>query len=938
MRARLLFLIFSRLPALTGCYLLRFQDAENLLQPAFCDWFLWLWYNLPLWVKASPLINLFTIIISLTWWAFLLIRYEGEKAKAPMMFTLAKDTILSIIISGILAWALPTLGHPLLTSFHTQFGQQGWIFLAGLAALIFIYYLSYALNSHGWTRFREAILVLAYAVSFIFLTYAIPTSPLFFVLSHLIIETYDICLRTFYTNSGMPNHDDIPDAFGRQMVVDDCINRLKISNELNEPCNIALTGKWGSGKTFTMREVFQRLKNGRPADKTTNQPAEEPTPVLYITPWHLHSITDIQNAIIEGIYHTIRPRSCFSFPSLFKLLRHLTQIAGEPHLSHCYDALTELIKTPGSPDTTSAQLSLNAAIRQPIVIFLDDHERIQPKVLKQIFPLIDGLSPVTKLHFFVAINTETLDHALQHRSETSGYFHKVFMEYIELPQILDLYYNDFVHKYLKAHCLDEDICQLVMSLTEETFSNKLTLISFYICTLIFLCKQPLAALVRSPEDHGMCKMILCIYHFCNCIKEEYPDFYYELQALSPSNRPSHIEQKIKDNSSYSQGNGRNITAICPAYEPLRFLLEKACIQNGESVYLGWKEIDFSYALDGKAYSFPYPTIKRLLNAFTQSQSDGKPVHFNMKPASVENRLVKIFWGTVINWIWEDKIPNSGKKILGNNDDEICKVLKNSKEQIRENLGLFTRSLVKYVLEPSSSNEEFKPGNHTNVVTEIIRFLSSQEVVYVLTHIDSENDFHKPISSALIEELKNRLKTVLSASAPLSSREELEELSQNFAHIPDVHMPRGLGEIEVDASNPKHVLMALAISWYRARRSTYYYLMEPEKGQKRYLDNLFYQALRDGFRNMETNTGASSLQRDVANLILQYPEYKEFFKSCMEFPRERSDEIPEDKQKLLDELKAMLALVMPETEKYPMTQVQTDATDRQINTDRKGLKT
>lgn len=929
MRARLLFLIFSLLPALTGCYLLRFQDAENLLQPGFCDFFPWLWYNFPLWVKDSPLINLFTIIVSLTWWAFLLIRYEGKKAKTPMMFTLAKDTIIAVILSGILAWALPTLGHPLLTTFHTQFGQQGWIFLAGLAALILIYYLVYVLsqqnNSLGWTRFWKAILVLAYAVSFISLTYASPSSPLFFVLAYLLIETYVICLRTFHTSSEMPKQNDLPDAFGRQSVVDDCINRLRRSNELKEPCNIALTGKWGSGKTFTMREVFQRLKNGRPADKTSNQPAEEPTPVLYINPWHLHSITDIQNTIIEGIYHTIRPRSCFSFPPLFKLLRHLTQIAGEPHLSHCYDALTELIKTPGSLDTTSAQLTLNAAIQQPIVIFLDDLERVQPEVLKQIFPLLDCLSAVTKLHFFVAINTETLDHALQHRSETSGYFHKVFMEHIELPQILDLYYNDFVHKYLKAHCQDEDICQLVMSLTEENISNKLTHISFYhpktprtlihsICTLISLCKQPLAALVRSPEDHGMCKMILCIYHFCNCIKEEYPDFYYELQAHPSSKTPKFIEKTIKDNSSYSQGDKRNISETCPAYEPLRFLLEKACIQNGESVYLGWQETDFSYALDGKAYSFPYPTIKRLLNAFTQSQSDGKPVHFNMKPASVENSLVKIFWKTVINWILEDKIPESGKVILSNDDDSICKVLNNSKEQIRGNSGLFVKALVKYVLERGSSNERFKPRDHNKVVTTIITFLPARDVVYVLEHIDSENDSHASLLSALTGELNDRLEKELDTFTPLSDTlNEFEALSQAFAHIPETHMPQVLADIEVKANNPKHILTALAVSWDRARRSTYYYLMEPEKGQKRYLDNLFYQALRDAFPNKGTNTGTSSLQRDVTNLILQCPDYKEFFKSCMEFPREGSDEIPEDRQQLLDELKAMLNLVMPKPE-------------------------
>lgn len=718
MRARLLFLIFSLLPALTGCYLLRFQDAENLLKPVFCDWFLWLWYNLPHWFNELPLILILVIIMGLIWCASLLIRYEGKKAKAPMMFTLAKDTIIAVILSGILAWTLPTLGNSLLTTFHTQFGQQGWIFLAGLAALIFIYYLSYALNGHGWTRFWKAILVLAYAVSFISLTYASPSSPLFFVLAYLLIETYVICLRTFHTSSEMPKQNDLPDAFGRQSVVDDCINRLRRSNELNEPCNIALTGKWGSGKTFTMREVFQRLKNGRPADKTSNQPAEEPTPVLYINPWHLHSITEIQNAIIDGIYHTIRPRSCFSFPPLFKLLRHLILMAGEPRLTHCYDALTELIKTPGSLDTTSAQLTLNAAIQQPIVIFLDDLERVQPEVLKQIFPLLDSISQISKIHFYVSINEETLHSFKEEKAlrDLYGYFNKVFHAPIPIPSIHQDCYLAFVKSYIvrklnSGQSSSHHSSELQASQLSDENKKRLEIISavfksnseyknrfcvFYpptprilihsLDSMISLTQGPLEKLLHSHTDCRSCWGILQLHHFFFCMKEESPALYSLISNAKARNYANVLHKLVEDNSMElppwgpsTCGESHRQLSLKPDaenYELLNYIHQHLyASDNRTSRAMSWSPSDLDTVLHGELYYDFIPTHIELAETFRQAQK-GKPVSFSGKTDEEKDHKLSYFWKEVTMLICTSTsklptyIPSECTSVLQNNTKQI----------------------------------------------------------------------------------------------------------------------------------------------------------------------------------------------------------------------------------------------------------------------------
>lgn len=134
-----------------------------------------------------------------------------------------------------------------------------------------------------------------------------------FIITYSFIESYVICLRPLPYSATTSQRNVLSDMFDRQLVIQDCWKRLRDRTSRN----VALTGAWGAGKSFVMHEVFTMLVKRRKGETKE----EDPVVGFYINPWHLHSIENIQESIINGIYRSIRPQSCFSFPLITKFLK-----------------------------------------------------------------------------------------------------------------------------------------------------------------------------------------------------------------------------------------------------------------------------------------------------------------------------------------------------------------------------------------------------------------------------------------------------------------------------------------------------------------------------------------------------------------------------------------------------------------------------------------
>lgn len=629
MLPRILLLLFALLPAITGCYL---STHTGMLSGSYNR--LWVWVGLVLF-----------------WGIFLFSRYRGTNAKAPMMFTLAKDTIIAFILSGILTWALPSLGLPLLTDFHTRFGQQGWVFLIGLAALILLYYLSYALfqqnNSHGWQRLGRAFLSLAYPSAFICLTYAQCSNLEFFLISYLLIETYVICWRKLPATEALTHGNDITDLLGREKVVRDCIERLKTPKKrTGEASNLALTGSWGSGKTFIMKLVHHELQK------------DPDVHVIPLNLWHLQTLADIHKAVIQAIHSTVRGSSCFSSPALLWCLRSITRLCDAQTSTRFSEALERLVLNPGSMHTAGDVAALNAALRKPIIIFLDDLERLNKNVLEQVLPMIDSLSQVNNLRFFVAINTETFNEFKTTRTEAAGYFHKVFTDHIEIPSFQEEYYVDYVHHFLNTNKVDSTSKDMIISIFEAPPLDEGVGISAYhpckirtlvhsLHALVSIASSPLQELVQSTDESKKCSKILSIIHFFNCLKEEDPHFYSLVKEAAPGTRMRTIKDyvsKYLEKVHGSVSNNDNVYTRCKE----RDFLKRVVFQYGrDDTVVTWPEDLLEDALGVFLYSTLNMTNDQVRHMVNEAMENKGIVEPNGNTETGTKAIISIFWNKLI---------------------------------------------------------------------------------------------------------------------------------------------------------------------------------------------------------------------------------------------------------------------------------------------------
>lgn len=444
-----------------------------------------------------------------------------------------------------------------------------------------------------------------------------------------------------------PPGKDLTDLLGREKVVSDCIERLKTPKKrTGEACNLALTGPWGSGKTFIMELVYNKLR-------------EDPAiHVIRLNPWHLQTLADIHKAVIQAIYSTVRAPSCFSSPALLWCLRSIASLCDAQSSTRFSEALERLVLNPGSMHTAGDVAALNAAIRKPVIIFLDDLERLNKNVLEQVLPMIDSLSQVNKLRFFVAINTETFNEFKTTRTEAAGYFHKVFTDHIELPSFQEEYYVDYVRHFLNTNKVDSTSKDMIMSIFEAPPLDEGVGISAYhpckirtlihsLHALVSIASSPLQELVQSTDESKECSRILSIIHFFNCLKEEDPHFYNMVKEATPGTRVEVIKEFVNKDLKKTQEHNSNNDHTNTRHKELSFLQRIAFQNNEEVINCMWPEDKLEFALDGFLYSILNMTNDQVRHMVNEAMANKGIVEPKGNTETETKAIISIFWNKLI---------------------------------------------------------------------------------------------------------------------------------------------------------------------------------------------------------------------------------------------------------------------------------------------------
>lgn len=218
---------------------------------------------------------------------------------------------------------------------------------------------------------------------------------------------------------------------------------------------VAILGEWGAGKTHVLSLLAQRLKQERRFGFR----------VGFVNPWKAKTVEEAWALVAAEVDRTLGYASFL--PKLWAnhpLLRGLIDLLPLQGVS---SELLKLLVSGGqeSRDATIAKVnSCLAAQKTKLVLLIDDMERTDPKVLRQLFPIIDQLAGLNGVSFVFAIDADRIAAAFGEEKrcgdQTKGYLDKVFDLQIELP----LPGSDDVRSLLHAEAEKQKATKLVKAL------------------------------------------------------------------------------------------------------------------------------------------------------------------------------------------------------------------------------------------------------------------------------------------------------------------------------------------------------------------------------------------------------------------------------------------------------------------------------------------
>ena len=221
--------------------------------------------------------------------------------------------------------------------------------------------------------------------------------------------------------------DDTPeDALNRQYFVDRIAEIFVVPNPKTR--RVAILGDWGSGKSLTLKLLKNRLLE------------EEDTPfrIAVVNPWRCKTQEDAWITLARGVDEalgTLTPiRRSWSKHPFVKVLADMIPGKGVG---------TEVVRYFSGQFAVTAEM-LNEKIKMALfpsnarlVLLVDDMERVDPEILRALFPVIDQLGLLENCFFVFAIDpmrvAEAFGDPLPSSPTTKGYLDKVFDLQVILP-------------------------------------------------------------------------------------------------------------------------------------------------------------------------------------------------------------------------------------------------------------------------------------------------------------------------------------------------------------------------------------------------------------------------------------------------------------------------------------------------------------------------
>ncbi|GAA3278812.1 hypothetical protein Dvina_12590 [Dactylosporangium vinaceum] len=193
------------------------------------------------------------------------------------------------------------------------------------------------------------------------------------------------------------------DRFGRRRFIDHAISLVRQIGTRPSSAVIGLVGPWGSGKTSSMRLIAAGLPT---ADWR----------VAWVNPWAVGG-PDAVTAEVLGAIQSVLPPGGKAQRALSQVTRHsrhltpaiaLLPYAGEPLKAGVESVLNEANGSGTLAEQLGKAEKALLKLQQPVLVVLDDLDRLQPDQLLTVFRAIRVLGRLPYVHYLVAYDHQTL--------------------------------------------------------------------------------------------------------------------------------------------------------------------------------------------------------------------------------------------------------------------------------------------------------------------------------------------------------------------------------------------------------------------------------------------------------------------------------------------------------------------------------------------------
>lgn len=271
-------------------------------------------------------------------------------------------------------------------------------------------------------------------------------------------------------NKDKPIQSHEVDLLHREKFVNSIVNLL-CNNDDDDSLTIGLYGEWGSGKTSIINMIYERLTS---VDKEGfgYGEGEEYIKVIHFNPWLYSNASDLTRQFFTHLQGELEKNKAHKFTTIVKKLGQYKE-AIIPSVSLSFgptagiatkvgiDALTTYTSQTENRSLQTIKdeiVEKLKELKQKIVIFIDDIDRLSDEEIVTTFKLVKMLADFPYVTYVLAFDYEVVAEALNRVQHNRGkeYMEKIIQVPIAIPAIQRVKLDSVMKKRLNNIFSEED--------------------------------------------------------------------------------------------------------------------------------------------------------------------------------------------------------------------------------------------------------------------------------------------------------------------------------------------------------------------------------------------------------------------------------------------------------------------------------------------------